>query len=509
MQGIHWWVRKWAELRGASPAVTCDGETATWNELDRRVDVLARHLGSLGVEAGDRVGCLMPNCVEFVVTLHAASRIGAIFVPLNIRYTAAELGFAAGHAGLSVLAVDESFAGLVAGAGLRLPADRVLWRADWPHDAPRQDRTAQAGADDGGFLLFTSGSTGTPRAVLHTQAAFLWTSMDPILVHHYSHDDVMVSPMPLCFTGGLNVATALAHCGGELVLISAFDADTVFGLIESRRATLFHGVPVMCQRMLDHPRWATADLSSLRLARTGAAPVASGLMQGWLERGIPLSQGYGLTESAGAGFTLAPQDAHRFGKCGRPSFYAEVRLVAPASGDTMPAGEAVPLGEAGEIVLRGPQVMRGYWKEPEATAQALREGWLWTGDLAVADQDGFYEIAGRSKDLIITGGLNVYPAEVEHVLRAAPGVEDVAVVGVPSARWGEEVVAVVVAGPAGIDRNRVLAHARGYLADYKCPKSFVVRTEPLARTASGKVVKADVRQLALDAAAAQTAARHG
>jgi fatty-acyl-CoA synthase len=509
VQGIHWWVRKWAELRGTSPAVTCDGETVTWSELDRRVDVLAGHLCSLGVAAGDRVGCLMPNCVEFVVTLHAVSRIGAIFVPLNIRYTATELGFAAGHAGLAALAVDESFAGLVAGAALPLPTDRVLWRADWPHDGPRWDRTAPAADDDGGFLLFTSGSTGTPRAVLHTQAAFLWTSMDPLLIHRYSNDDVMVSPMPLCFTGGLNVATALAHCGGELVLISAFDAGTTFDLIESRRATLFHGVPVMCQRLLGHPRWATADLSSLRLARTGAAPVSGGLMQGWLERGIPLTQGYGLTESAGAGFTLAPQDAHRFGKCGRPSFYAEVRLVAPGSGETMPAGEAVPPGAVGEIVLRGPQVMRGYWKEPEATAQALRDGWLWTGDLAVADEDGFYEIAGRSKDLIITGGLNVYPAEVEHVLRAAPGVEDVAVVGVPSARWGEEVIAVVVAGPAGIDRDRVLAHARGYLADYKCPKSLVVRTEPLTRTASGKVIKADVRQLALDAAVAETPVRHG
>jgi len=185
------------------------------------------------------------------------------------------------------------------------------------------------------------------------------------------------------------VDRVLARCGGELVLVSGFDADTVFDLIESCRATLFHGVPVMCHRMLDHPRWATADLSSLRLARTGAAPVSSGLMQGWLERGVPLTQGYGLTESAGAGFTLAPQDAHRFGKCGRPSFYAEVRLVAPGSGENGPAGEAVPPGEVGEIVLRGPQVMQGYWKEPEATAQALRAGWLWNGDLAVADEDGF------------------------------------------------------------------------------------------------------------------------
>jgi fatty-acyl-CoA synthase len=500
VQGIHWWVRKWAELRGASPAVTCDGETVSWRELDRRVDVLARHFDSLGVRAGDRVGCLMPNCVEFIVALHAASRAGAIFVPLNIRYTATELGFAARHAGLAALAVDESFAELVAAAGLPVPAERVLWRGRLPDEGPRWNRASPAGGDDDGFLLFTSGSTGTPRAVLHSQAAFLWTSMDPVLVHHYSHSDVMISPMPLCFTGGLNVATALAHCGGELVLMSGFDPGTAFDLIESRRATLFHGVPVMCQRLLDHPRWSTADLSTLRLARTGAAPVSSGLMQGWLERGIPLTQGYGLTESAGAGFTLAPEDAHRFGKCGRPSFYAEVRLIAPDTGETMPAGHP------GEIVMRGPQIMRGYWKEPQATARALRDGWLWTGDLAIADEDGFYEIVGRSKELIITGGLNVYPAEVEHVLRTAPGIDDVAVVGVPSARWGEEVVAVVVAGPGGIDRDQVLAHARTQLADYKCPKSFVVRREPLARTASGKVVKADVQRLALDAAGAEAAA---
>ena len=220
MQGIHWWVRKWAELRGASPAVTCDGETVSWRELDRRVDVLARHFDSLGVRAGDRVGCLMPNCVEFIVALHAASRVGAIFVPLNIRYTATELGFAARHAGLAALAVDESFAELVAAAGLPVPAERVLWRGRLPDEGPRWDRASPAGGDDDGFLLFTSGSTGTPRAVLHSQAAFLWTSMDPVLMHHYSHSDVMVSPMPLCFTGGLNVATALAHCGGELVLMS-------------------------------------------------------------------------------------------------------------------------------------------------------------------------------------------------------------------------------------------------------------------------------------------------
>lgn len=306
----------------------------------------------------------------------------------------------------------------------------TVWRTDWPAAGPRWDRASPTGWDGDGFLLFTSGSTGAPRAVLHSQAAFLWTSMDAVLIHKFSRDDVMVSPLPLCFTGGLNVATALAHCGGELVLMPVFDEDTAFDLVESRRATLFHGVPVMCQRLVDHPRWATADLSSLRLARTGAAPVPGGLMQAWLRRGVPLSQGYGSTESAGSGFTLPAEDVNRFGKCGRPSIYAEVRIVAPETGETLPAGEV------GEVLLRGPQVMRGYWKEPEETAAALRDGWLRTGDLAFVDDEGFYEIAGRCTDLIITGGLNVYPAEVEHVLHGAPGVADVAVVGVPSERWG-------------------------------------------------------------------------
>jgi acyl-CoA synthetase (AMP-forming)/AMP-acid ligase II len=213
-------------------------------------------------------------------------------------------------------------------------------------------------------------------------------------------------------------------------------------------------------------------------------------MQSWLRRGIPLTQGFGCTESAGAGFTLPAEDAGRFGKCGRPSFYTDVSLVSPATGEP-----AAP-GEVGEIVLRGPSIMRGYWREPETTAETVRADGLHTGDLAFVDEAGFYEIVGRSKDLIITGGLNVFPAEVEHVVKSAPGVQDAAVVGVPSERWGEQVVAVVVA-EAGLDLEAVLAYCRAELADYKCPKLIVVRHEPLTRTPSGKVVTAEVRALAL------------
>jgi fatty-acyl-CoA synthase len=489
MSGVDWWPRRWAIIQSGRPAVTCDGVTVSWGELDRRIDSAAEALADLGVSRGDRIGCLMPNCVEFVVALHAAARLGAVFVPINVRYTASELRRAVDHVGVRVLTADDGFAELVSASGIDVV---TVWRSAWPSASAPPRADAGARWDDDGYLLFTSGSTGTPRAVLHSRGAFMWAAMDTVLIHRFNRDDVMVSPLPMCFTGGLNVATALAQCGGHLVLMPAFDAGDALELIGSYRGTVFHGVPLMCQRMADDPGWQSADLSSLRLGRTGAAPVSSGLMQAWLRRGVPLTQGYGCTESAGSGFTLPAEDADRFGKCGRPSFYADVSLVSPAT------GEPVAPGEVGEIVLRGPQIMRGYWREPEATGEAIRADGLHTGDLAFVDEDGFYEVVGRSKDLIITGGLNVFPAEVEHVVRAAPGVLDAAVVGVPSERWGEQVVAVVVAA-AGLDVEAVLAYCRAELADYKCPKSVVVQDGPLNRTASGKIVKAGVRERALAA----------
>jgi fatty-acyl-CoA synthase len=494
MSGVDWWPRRWADIQPGRPAVSCDGVTLSWAELDRRIDSAAAAFADLNVSRGDRVGCLMQNCVEFVIALHAASRLGAIFVPINVRYTPGELRRALDHVGVSLLVADDGFADLITASGTEIA---IVRRSAWPSASPASLRPdAGAGRDDDGYLLFTSGSTGTPRAVLHSRGAFMWTAMDTVLIHRFNRDDVMVSPLPACFTGGLNVVTALAQCGGHLVMMSAFDAGEALALISAYRGTVFHGVPVMCQRMADHPDWESADLSSLRLGRTGAAPVSSGLMQAWLRRGIPLTQGFGCTESAGAGFTLPAEDADRFGKCGRPSFYTDVSLVSPAT------GEPVAAGEVGEIVLRGPQIMRGYWHEPETTAETLQADGLHTGDLAFVDEAGFYEIVGRSKDLIITGGLNVFPAEVEHVVRSVPGVQDAAVVGVPSQRWGEQVVAVVVAEP-GLDLEAVLTYCRAELADYKCPKLVVVRHEPLTRTASGKVVKADVRALAMASVAAQ------
>ncbi|WP_244928943.1 AMP-binding protein [Nocardioides sp. W7] len=476
------WVRKWATINAQGMAVSHRDERVTWGGLDRRVDVLAHRLRDLGVGPGDRVGCLMNNCVEFLETLHAVSRAGAVFVPVNVRYAPPELAFAAEHVGMSLLVTEAHFDSLVERSGLDLP---LLRKEEWPVDdgsAPRSEPAARWGDD--GFLLFTSGTTGTPRAVLHAHEAFMWGSMDAILIHAYTNEDRLVTPLPLCYTGGMNVASSLAHSGAELVLAESAEPGHLLELIASRRATLFHGVPTMCQRLADHPDWAASDLSSLRLARTGGAPVPAALMEAYAARDIALTQGYGLSESGGTGLTLPPRESHRFGKAGRPSFYLEAKVVDPETGEERRSGEV------GEILLRGRQLMRGYWNEPEATAAAIRDGWLWTGDLGTVDDEGLFAITGRSKELIVTGGLNVYPAEVEHVLIAAEGVLEAAVMGSPSEKWGEEVVAVVVAeSGAPVDEAGLIAFCRERLADYKCPKRVVLSQESLTRTASGKIIK--------------------
>lgn len=491
MEGAHSWVRTWAQINGSGPAITCGARSVSWGELDRRVGVYAQHLASLGIGPGDRVGCLMPNSVEYLETLYAVSRVGAVFVPINVRYTPGELGFAAGHADLALLVAGNAFRTVIAAADLACAVeyDRP------PADGPGFDREPPTRWTDDGFLLFTSGSTGAPRAVLHSAGAFFWMSMDPLLVHGFNRRDRMLSPLPLCFTGGLNVAMSVAHAGAELITMPSFDPDAAFDIIETRRPTLFHGVPMMAQALADHPRWAGADLSSLRQARAGGAATPVALTQAWADRGLRLTAGYGQTESAGSGLTLPVDDAHRLGKSGVPSFHIDIRVVDPET------GADVGCGQVGEVLLRGPQIMRGYWREPEATARVLRDGWLWTGDLAFVDDDGFYEIVGRSKELIITGGLNVYPPEVEQVLAEAPGIVEAAVVGIPSRQWGEEVVGVVVAD-TDLDLVELLAYCRAVLADYKCPKRVVVRTDPLTRTTSGKVIRRDVRNWAIDQLAA-------
>ena len=283
MSGVDWWPRRWADIQPDRPAVTCDGVTLSWAELDRRIGAAAAAFAGLGVSRGDRVGCLMHNCVEFVIALHAASRLGAIFVPINVRYTAGELRRALDHVGVRLLRPTTASSTSSPPAE---PASRSCGGARGRLRGPFRRHPMRA---PGGT---TTGTCSSPRQHRHAAGG-------PALagrVHvdgdgHCAHPPLQprrrygVAAAGL-FTGGLNVATALAQCGGHLVMMSAFDAGEALALIGAHRGTLFHGVPLMCQRMADHPDWESADLSSLRLGRTGAAPVSSGLMQSWLRRGI-------------------------------------------------------------------------------------------------------------------------------------------------------------------------------------------------------------------------------
>lgn len=490
MEGVDSWITKWADFLPEEMAFTIDGKSVTWAELDARVNTVARHLLDVGIEPGDRVGAFMLNRIEYLEILFAVSRVGAIFVPLNTRYAPRELAYALDHVGVRYLATEEALAETVTAAGYDVP---TLWLSQWPvadDGAPVERVDSLARWDADGFLLFTSGSTGAPRAVLHSHASFLFGSLDSMAIHGYSCRDRIVTALPLCYTGGMNVIAAIAHSGASLVLFSEFDAGAMLSAIDEYQATVVQGVPTMLDRMVDHPEWDSTSMASLRLVRTGGAPVPVALIEAWAQRGAPVSQAYGLTESFGSGFILHARESTAYGATGRPSFTLEARLVGVEN------DEEVPVGEVGEICLRGPQIMKGYWNEPEATERAIVDGWLRTGDLGRRDERGLFQIVGRIKELIVTGGLNVYPVEVEHVIREAPGVLEAAVIGRPSDRWGEEVVAIVVTKDgARVTEEDITAHVRALLADYKCPKSVVITAEPLPRTTSGKVAKTRLADL--------------
>jgi fatty-acyl-CoA synthase len=290
-------------------------------------------------------------------------------------------------------------------------------------------------------------------------------------------------PFPLAFTGGLAVWLFTYWAGGCVVLERAFEPERGLALIASERITGLFAVPVIYQAMIDHPRWADTDLSSWRVASSGGAAVPEALIRAVQARGVPMAQGYSLTEASAAGTVLLPHDALRkLGSAGLPVMHGRIMI---GDGDDLP----VPAGEIGEILVGGPQNMAGYWNRPAESAAALRSGWLHTGDLGRFDEEGYLYVVDRAKDMLISGGLNVYPAEIERLLASLPGIAEVAVIGVPDARWGETPAVIAVGDDDLVTPTAVLDACESDLADYKLPRYLVVRDEPLPRNMSGKVLK--------------------
>nr|MBA3432566.1 AMP-binding protein [Actinomycetota bacterium] len=345
----------------------------------------------------------------------------------------------------------------------------------------------------------TSGTTGKPKGAVLTHANCFWTNLSLDRTSGIADDDVVLQVLPQFHSGGWNVQPLLAWWkGAKVVLEPTFDPARALRLIEEKRVTTMMGVPATYLFMSEQPEFAEVDLSSLRLAVVGGAPMPESLLRTWHERGVGIVQGYGLTEAAPNVLCLPPEDAVRkLGFAGKPYPHVDVALRDPSTGELVD-GEAT-----GELVVKGPNVFAGYWRNPEATEAAFADGWLLTGDLAERDDEGYFRIVGRIKDLVISGGENVYPAEIEDVLHAHPAVAEAAVVGVPDERWGEACVAFVTLRPGLVaDEDELLEWCRVALARFKVPKA-VRFVDALPRSAMDKVLKDELR----DSASAEEALR--
>ncbi|CAM5449775.1 Fatty acid--CoA ligase family protein OS=Streptomyces alboniger OX=132473 GN=CP975_15095 PE=3 SV=1 [Streptomyces alboniger] len=458
---------------------------------------------------GDRIAYLGPNHPAFLETLFAAGTLGAVFVPLNTRFAAPELAYNLTDSGSTVLvhAPEQGGAARAAAAeaGVRHrialvgpDEDGALGYEGLLADAESGPLDEAVAPEDPCMIMYTSGTTGRPKGAVLSHANITWNSVNVLVDTDLAGDEVTLVAAPLFHTAGLNM-TCLPTLlkGGRVVLLGAFDADRVLETIEGLGVTYMFGVPTMYDAMAARPRWETTDLSSLRTLNCGGAPVPARTITAYLDRGLAFSQGYGMTEaSPGVLYLDREQTSAKAGSAGVPHFFTDTRVVLPDGRAAEPAepGERGEPGEPGEILVHGPNVMTGYWGRPEDTAAAFTDnGWLRTGDVARTDAEGYAYIVDRVKDMFVSGGENVYPAEVEDALHTHPAVAECAVIGVPDPVWGEVGRAVVVLEPgAHADEDDILGHLHGRLAKYKIPKSLVV-TEALPRTASGKIIKPVVR----------------
>ena len=487
-------VAVWAEQRPGAPAIHFEGEDIDYAGLERMVGAAALALHRAGVRRADRVAFLGLNHPQLLVLLFALARIGAMLAPLNFRLAGAEHVRQLQDCAPRLLIFEDLFADHVAALRAALPdLQTASLEREWlpacaamdaadplaiPHDGRMEDDL---------LLVYTSGTTGEPKGAVLTQSALQWNCVNAIHAHDLDRDDHVLMALPLFHVGGLNIMLVPAlYVGARVTLHRRFDPGQLLADIAARRPTLTLLVPATISALLVHPRWPQADLSSLRMINTGSSVLPVSLLTPWLDRGIPAGQVYGSTETCPIAIYLRAEDAARkVGSAGLAAMHCEIRLTAAD-------GTEVERGEVGEIRVRGPNLMRCYFGRPEATAAALQDGWYHTGDLARQDDEGFYWVVGRSKEMIVSGGENIYPAELESVLADCADIRDFTVVGLPDERWGEVPVAVIVRGPdTALDAAGVLALFEGRLARFKFPKRIVF-VESLPKTALGKVRKDEV-----------------
>ena len=468
----------------------------TYLQLHQRTTQLAHGLRARGVRRGDRVAFLGLNSVDLIETMFAVGRLGAIFVPVNTRLAPPELRAVLTDSDTTLLIWQNLFAEQVRSPNVAdLGLDSIALDGDegaglTALHGPEVDFDEAVGLDDVFMIQYTSGTSGQSKGVMLSHANIIFNVMNLLVDVDLTSSEVALVTAPLFHTAALNqVFFPTILKGGTALIEAKFDPSRALQLIEQRRVSLLFGVTSMYQAIANDPGFEHTDLSSLRFALSGGAPVPESLLRRWLDRGAPITQGYGLTEASPGATMLRAEDAVRkLGSAGTACFFSDVRVVRA---DFSPVG----VDEPGEVLVQGPNVTAGYWRDEAGTGAAFVDGWLRTGDVAVVDAEGYLRIVDRLKDMYISGGENVYPAEVEHAILTHPGVSECVVVGVPDQRWGEVGYAVVtVRDNAGVDSTELMAHLSGRLARYKQPKSVLVVAE-LPHSASGKLLRSKVRDL--------------
>lgn len=475
--------------------------TFTYQEMNERIGLLADHLtGSCGIEKGDRVASLSYNNPEMLELQFACSRLGAIFVPLNFRLTVPELEYIVSDCAAKAMIADREFAETAEKvAGLTGVNTLIITNSDGS-DSPYEQALKAATPlydsvdltlDDPATIIYTSGTTGRPKGAIISHSMALFNAVNLSVPAKITSDSVQYTFMPLFHTGGLNVFTLpVLHAGGKVIVTRAFDPGEVLSVINDPGygVTHFLGVPAMMLFMSQHPDFERTDFSRIVAGYVGGAPVPVPTLKAWLGAGTNIQQGFGMTETGPACLALMAEDAERkVGSTGKPVTHIEVRIVDEVGND-------VSTGEVGELWVKGPGITKGYWNKPEANASSFTDGWLHTGDAARQDDDGFYYIVDRTKDMYISGGENVYPAEVEDVIYQIEDIVEAAVIGVADERWGEtgRAIAVLVEG-SSLTEDAIISYCVERLAKFKLPKSIVFIDE-LPRNATGKVLKTKLRE---------------
>lgn len=486
MRGIAYWIEKRASITPGRMAIITEEEQITYKELHEKITDAAAFLKqSFEVEKGDRVAILSQNRLEYLVLIFAIAKLEAIVVPLNIRLTANELRYQLNDSETSVLVAEEPFIEL-AQSLLQETGIKHLGRIDafTTIEGPLNHISIEVNESAPFIICYTSGTTGKPKGAVLTQSNMFWNAVNNVLAIDLSSKDRSIVLLPLFHIGGIGLfALPTLFVGGTVIIPGKFEPQKAIAMIERYEATIVMGVPAIHKSLIECPSFNREKMQSVRWFYNGGAPCPHELIHLFFDQGFLFGQGFGMTETSPTLFMLSREDARKkIGSIGKPVMFSDYKLVNEK-------GNVSRSGEVGELVVKGPNVMSGYWRRPEATSETMVDGWLYTGDLARVDEDGFLYIIGRKKEMLISGGENIYPLEIEQVITQLEDVSEVAVTGVADPIWGEVPAAFVVKRPSSeLTAQEIIEFCRDKLAKYKLPKEIIFIDE-LPKNATGKIQK--------------------